>query len=111
MNVVSKVRKELKEGSSEKRQRSAQRFFKENIKCYGLSSSDTNKISRVNYQQIKNFNKKEVFDISEELFKSGYFEEFMIGAEWVQKHNREFSKSDFSFFEKCVKTYIDNWAK
>jgi len=111
MNVIIKVRKELKERSSEKRQRSAQRFFKENIKCYGLSSSDNTKISKENYQYIKGFKKKEVFDICEVLFKSGYLEEFMIGADWVQKRNREFVKSDFLLFEKWVNNYIDNWAK
>lgn len=111
MNVTTKVKKELKEKSSEKRQNSAQRFFKEKIKCHGLSSSDTTKISKENYHYIKDFNKKEVFDICEVLFKSGYLEEFMIGADWVQRRNHEFVKSDFLFFEKWVKTYIDNWAK
>ncbi len=111
MDIVNLVRSDLKNKYSKEREESSQRFFKERIKCYGLSSKDTSIISKKYFPQIENLDKNDTFRICEKMFLTGYLEEFMIAADWVYRIRAKFTKSDFLVFEKWVRKYIDNWAK
>lgn len=110
-NIVSELRKELKANIDDKTKAGAQRYFKENIKCYGNKTSVVTRIGKEYFQKIKNKNKKEIFAICEELLRSGYNEEAWIAAAWTDNMRKEFTPGDFKIFEKWVENYIDNWAK
>ena len=109
--IIKQIREELKAGADEKVKISAQRFFKDEIKVYGLKSAAVTKIAKTYFSQIKQLNKKEIFLIYQELFSSGFLEEFAIAADWSYNICDRFEPKDFKTFERWIKTYIDNWAK
>jgi len=110
-SIIKKIREELKAGLDEKVKIATQRFFKEEIKVYGLKSAAVTKIANTYFSQIKNLDKKEIFSLCEELYSSGYLEEAGIAATWSYKICDRFSAGDFKIFERWIKKYIDNWAK
>jgi 3-methyladenine DNA glycosylase AlkD len=112
MNQTNKkIRDELKANSDDKIRTSTQRFFKEPIKTYGINTAKVRKIANNYFKQIKQLEKKEIFNLCEELFSSGYLEEFGIAANWSYKIAEKFSETDFKIFERWINSYVDNWAK
>ncbi len=109
--IISEIRKELKANIDEKTKTSAQRFFKEDIQCYGHKASVVTRISKECFQKIKGENKETIFAICEELFHSGYNEEAWIAAAWADNMHKDFQPGDFKIFERWLEEYIDNWAK
>lgn len=88
----------------------AQRFFKEPIKVYGIKSATVSRLSRQYWPQIKNLTKPELFNLAEKLFKSGYCEEAYLAADWLA-HYGHCQLTDIEVYEKWLSKYIDNWAK
>jgi 3-methyladenine DNA glycosylase AlkD len=111
IKILKQIREELKSAADEKVKISTQRFFKEEIKTYGMKSAAVAKIAKTYFQQIKDSDKKEIFTLCEELFASGYIEEFGIAADWSYKIADRFLPVDFKVLERWIKTYVDNWAK
>lgn len=111
MNILKKVRQELKANVEEKYRRDNQRYFKEKISCYGVRTPIVREIAKKHFKQIKHLNKKEIFSLSEDLFKNQYNEETTTAIQWVGEISKQFEKSDFRIFENWLKKYIDNWGK
>jgi 3-methyladenine DNA glycosylase AlkD len=111
MEIINDLRNELKKKTSPKGQKSAQRFFKEEIKCYGIKSKEVKQISREYFDRLENPDKNEVFSLAEVLFRSGFEEEAMIAADWVYRTKRKFEETDIDIFEVWIDKYIDDWAK
>ena len=87
------------------------RFFKEEVLCYGVKSALVGKIAKNYFNEIKSENKKEIFALCEELFRSDYCEEAYIAAEWAYQVRNDYSEDDFFIFERWIENYINNWAK
>jgi len=111
MNVINKIRTELKEKTEEKTKKSFQRFFKEEVKYYGVKTGEVGKLSKKYWEEVKDLKKEEIFSLCEELYSSGFCEEAFIVSWWVPKLTSQFTENDFKIFEKWVNKYIDNWAK
>jgi 3-methyladenine DNA glycosylase AlkD len=109
-NIINQIKRELNENANEKIRIGGQRYFKEEVRLYGLKSAHVNQISRNHLQKIKGQGKKQVFDFCEKLFHSGYLEEAIIACNWSYYFKKEYIPDDFSNFEKWVKQYINNWA-
>ncbi len=110
-NIILKLRKELKQNSDAKTKESFQRFFKEEVKFYGVRAGLVSKISKESFGEIKDLSKKEIFSLCEELFRSGISEEAWIAADWAERIKSRFTPGDFKIFERWIGKYIDNWAK
>lgn len=108
--IIDNIRRDLKTASSEKVKLSGQRFFKENIKMYGVSMPDVKKLARKYLAEIENASKNEVFDLCEELWKSGYMEESFVACDFSYAIHKKYEEKDFKVFESWVKKYINNWA-
>ncbi|HBY09699.1 DNA alkylation repair protein [candidate division WWE3 bacterium RIFOXYA12_FULL_43_11] len=108
--LVPYIRTQLKKNSDAKIRTSFQRFFKEPVLCYGVKSGIVGKIARENFAHVSGLSKKELFSTAEDLFKSGYCEESWIAADWIHRKN-DCAESDFSFYERWIDKYIDNWAE
>jgi len=108
--IIEDVRKSLKELSDETTKQGGQRFFKEHIKMYGVKAPEVKKISKDYFKTIKEKPKKEIFELCEELWQSGYVEESMIACHWSYALRKKFEPSDIEIFEKWVKLYVNNWA-
>lgn len=111
MEALDGVRADLKKASNKKVQESFQRFFKNVVKFWGVKSAEVRKIANDSYKSVKSKSKSETFEITEELFSSGYSEEASVASNWVYKRAREFEKGDIKIFEKWIDKYINDWAK
>jgi 3-methyladenine DNA glycosylase AlkD len=108
--ILSTIRRELRKNSDEHTRRTAQRFFKERVKVFGVKTATVGKISKNSLNEINCLSKKEIFRLCEELFSSGYMEESFIACNWSYHLREKFEKGDIILFEKWVYRYVSNWA-
>lgn len=85
-------------------------FFKEPIDPIGVRAGDTRKISAKYYEEVKDASKQELFQLCEELLKTGIMEYGTIAFSWSYKIKDNYTKNDFAIFERWLKKYIKNWA-
>jgi len=109
-SILEQVRQELINSVDEKTQGSAQHFFKEKITAYGVKVPVVNTISNTFLSEIKSKSKEEVFDLCEELWRSGMLEESFIACNWSYAVYKKFEPCDFEVFEHWVQNHVDNWA-
>lgn len=109
-SILEQVRLELKNSVDEKTLDTAQHFFKEQITAYGVKVPVVNKISSTFLSEIRSKSKQEVFDLCEELWRSGMLEESFIACSWSYAICKKFEPSDFEVFKRWVQNYVDNWA-
>ncbi len=108
--IIEQVRKTLNGSIDEKTKNSAQRFFKEEIKSYGVKVPIVNQISKASFAEIKGKTKTEIFALCEELWQSGNFEECIIACNWSYALRKHYEPEDFMVFKHWVHNYVSNWA-
>ena len=108
--VIVKIRKDLKENADPKTQQNFQRFFKEEVKYYGIKTGPVVKIAKKYWNEIKSKDKKEIFSLCEELYKSRYCEEAFIVSTWAALLSPRFEPSDIHTLRHFIERYITNWA-
>ena len=108
--IINKVRHELKQNSDVKTLKSNRRFFKEEIRLYGVKTPVVIKIGKKYLTEIKGMEKTRVFHICEELWRSGFMEESFIACLWAYSVRKDFAPKDFKVFEKWVNNFVGNWA-
>ncbi len=109
--TINAIRKQLKQNASEKTKKTAQTFFKEKIKIYGVTAPVAVKIGKESFKNIKDKTKAEIFALCEELLKSGYIEEAFIAYNWSHYLHKDFEPEDFKIFERWVNKNVSNWAE
>jgi 3-methyladenine DNA glycosylase AlkD len=109
-DIIHQLRSELESGSSESGIKSGKRFFKEEIRLYGLKSDLVRKISLEGFEQIRGLGRERIFSLCEILWKSGFLEESFIACEWAYHLKKEFKPEDFIIFEHWLNRYVNNWA-
>tara|TARA_R110002167_G_scaffold29771_6_gene99107 strand:+ start:893 stop:1600 length:708 start_codon:yes stop_codon:yes gene_type:complete len=109
-NIIDKVREALQNKVDEKALAGSQHFFKEKIKCYGVRAPMVRQIGKEFFKMIKDRSKSEIFDLCEDLWRSGFIEESFVACHWSYFIRAKFEPSDFARFEKWIDDYIDNWA-
>ena len=110
-NLIITIRSELEKNTSEKGRLTGQRYFKEEIKLYGIKAAVIHKISKEYYKKIKDMSKQDIFTMCDELWQSGYIEEAAIACNWSYFVHKRYEPSDFKIFERWIKTYVSNWAE
>jgi 3-methyladenine DNA glycosylase AlkD len=100
----------LIKNADEKTRLSGERFFKEDVKLYGIKSANVSRISKEHYKNITDKSKSQIFSLCNELWKSGYMEESFVACNWAYNVRKQFEPDDFDIFEKWVSTYVGNWA-
>lgn len=108
--IIIKLKKELRASADKQTKESAKRFFKEEIKVYGIKTATVSKIGKEYFKSIKDLEKKEIFALCEELFASGYMEESFVACQWSEKVANRFEKKDWRVLEGWIKKYVHNWA-
>jgi len=87
------------------------RFFKEEVKIYGVNTALVGKIGNQYWKQITHLGKNKIFALCEELLSTGYCEDAFIVSGWLPNLSNEFQASDIYIFKNWIEKYIDNWAK
>lgn len=108
--IIDKIREELIQDADEKTKSSGERFFKEEVKLYGLKSAEVSRISKEYYKTIRDKSKIHIFSLCDELWNSGYMEESFVACNWAYNMHKQYEPADFDVFEKWVNIYIGNWA-
>ena len=109
-SIIKQFRQELFRNADEATKRSGERFFKEEVKMYGVKSAIGSKIGREHYKAIKDKSKAHIFLLCEELWKSGVMEESFAACNWSYNVRREYAPADFELFGRWVNEYVSNWA-
>ncbi len=108
--VLQSLRQQLEENADPKTKESGPKFFKEQVRLHGVKTATVTKISKEFYKNLKNVNKNIIFDLCEDLWKSGYLEESFVACNWSYSLHKQYSPEDFYVFEKWVSLYVNNWA-
>jgi len=108
--LINNIRTELIRNADEKTRIQGEKYFKENIKIYGLKSAQVEKISKEYYKTIADKSKTNIFSLCEELWQSGFMEEAGIACMWSYNVRRDYEPADFNLFERWVNKYVSNWA-
>lgn len=109
-NTIAQIRQELNQIADEKTREGGQRYFKEEVKLYGVKSADVSKIGKKYFDSIKEKKKSEIFELCEELWRSGYMEESFIACNWSYFIHKRYEEKDLKVFEKWLEEYVSNWA-
>lgn len=109
--ILAAIRVELAQNVDEKTKESAHRFFKEEVKFYGVKTAIVRDIAKKHFRAIKNKGKKEIFSLCESLLQSDFSEEAFIASEWAYALRKDYEPADFLVFEDWVQKYVNNWAK
>ena len=110
-NIIQKIRKELKSNIDLEYKKGSYRFFKEDIKLYGVRVPLVRKMSQKYFFEIKDLDKKKIISLCDELLKSGYIEESVIAFDWMYRIKNQYNKNDFKVFESWVEKYVSNWGR
>ncbi len=108
--IVEKVRQTLIGAADEKTRLSGERFFKEEVKIYGVASASAQKFSRDFFKEVKDLPKDEILALCEEFWKSGYMEESFVACHWSDLILDRLVREDFATLERWVSLYVSNWA-
>ena len=109
-NVLAEIRKELKKEGDEKTRESGKKFFKEDVRLYGIKTAVVSRIAKEYFKSIKGKDKEEIFGLCEELWKSGFMEESFIACNWSYLICKKYEPEDFVVFQRWVNNYVSNWA-
>jgi 3-methyladenine DNA glycosylase AlkD len=108
--VIARIREDLKTQADPEIRRTARRFFKEEIVCYGIKTAAVTTIAKTYWKEVRSRDKQEIFGLCEELYRSGMMEEAFIVANWVPDLAERFEPGDIVVFRRWIDTYITNWA-
>jgi len=111
VNLLEQIRTDLKAATDLKTQESFRRFFKEQVKYYGVKTETVGKIAKKYWPQVKDFGKQAIFGLCEELYGSDYTEEAFIVAFWLPNYLDHLEPNDLATFKRWIECYINNWAK
>lgn len=108
--TIEKLRTQLSDSSDKLIQQKTQYYFKEDVKSYGIKSSDVQRISKNIFKEIEKQSKEEIFEYCSVLWESGYMEECIIACNWAESQHKKYVESDFDLFEHWLQNHITNWA-
>jgi 3-methyladenine DNA glycosylase AlkD len=108
--VIEQIREDLKFHADPEIQKTSQRFFKEEITCYGIKTKIVINIAKKYWNVVKGRPKPEIFTLCEGLYLSGYIEESFIVSNWTHALADQYEPEDLAVFQQWIDRYITNWA-
>ena len=111
LDIIQQIRKQLQAKATEQNRLGAERYFKEEVKFYGVRVPDVRVIAKQAFQQIKELDKTEIFELCEDLLKSGYSEEALLAFIWADYLTKKQETQDFDVFERWLNKYVSSWAE
>jgi 3-methyladenine DNA glycosylase AlkD len=110
IDLIGRIRRELKEKADPATKESGKHYFKEKIKLYGVKTAVVQKIAKEHFKKIGKMSKNEIFNACELLWRSGYMEESFIACNWAEALHERYEEKDLKVFESWLKKYVSNWA-
>jgi 3-methyladenine DNA glycosylase AlkD len=110
-SLIAQIRVDLKNNSDEHTAQIFHRFFKEEIKVYGVKTATVEKIAKKHWPQAKVLSKQEIFGLCEELYRSGVMEEAFVVSSWMPTYIDNLEAQDIFTFKRWIELYVTNWAE
>jgi len=110
-DLISLIRAELESNIDMRTKENSSRFFKEDVKCYGVKTAIVSKIAKKYFNLVSEKSKNEIYSYCEELLISDYLEESFIAFKWAYSLKDQYEPEDFAVFERWIGDYVNNWAK
>ena len=110
-SILVQLRRDLVAHADPQTQNTFQRFFKEQVKYYGVKTPVVGKIAKKYWKQVRTLDKKEIFELCEELYRSDYTEEAFVVSFWLPNYMDKLEPQDLETFRVWIERYINNWAK
>jgi 3-methyladenine DNA glycosylase AlkD len=88
----------------------ATRFFKEQVKLYGVRVPRVRKIAANYAADLKQVPLQELFPLCEQLLKTGYMEDATIALALVYKRRTNLVVDDSKVVGRWLSAYVSNWA-
>lgn len=110
--ILDNVRKSLKDNADPQILASSARYHKEGEapKVYGVGMANVGKIAKEAFKQIKHLPKQEIFELCEDLWRTGFLEESVVACIWAESLHKQYEPADFKIFEHWVHDCVTNWA-
>jgi 3-methyladenine DNA glycosylase AlkD len=108
--LLTGLRNELRAAADEKTRQSGERFFKEEVRLYGVKTALVHKMAKAHFKNIDHLEKAEIFALCEALWKSGYMEESFVACNWSYYLRKNYEPADLGVFENWLNCYVSNWA-
>ena len=108
--VIEAIRQELTAHADPEIREKSQRFFKEEVRCYGMKTATAISIAKKYWKEVNSREKQEIFRLCEELYRSGMMEEAFVVSVWAPRLADRYEPGDIAVFRHWVETYITNWA-
>ena len=109
-DILTMARKALQNKADPEARRGTQRFFKEEIRPYGVKSADVNAIARRVWAAVKKRPKADIFGLCDLFWESGFMEEGGIACELAYSMRKSYAEEDFAVFDRWLEAYVRNWA-
>jgi 3-methyladenine DNA glycosylase AlkD len=109
--IIQQIRQDLTANVDQHTTETAQHYFKEDIKVYGVKTATVGKVAKKYWAQAKTLPKQEIFDLCEELYRSGYMEEAFIVSNWMPEYIKHLEVADLAVFKRWIDAYVSNWAE
>ena len=110
--ILKRIRVELSTRADLELRESQKRYFKEAMESYGIKTAEVQRMAKAVLKELKQAkaSKDEIFELCEELWKSGMQEEMHIACAFSESQVKLYEPSDFETFGRWIKTYVSNWA-
>lgn len=109
-SIIYELKSDLVKNSAGEYRKSSERYFRENVKLYGVKATDLHKLETLHYKALTDKSKANIFKLCETLFESGMMEEALIACMWSDRVHKQYHMDDIRVFEKWVNKYVSNWA-
>jgi 3-methyladenine DNA glycosylase AlkD len=108
--LLSEIRQQLKNKVDESIIGSEKRFFKEEVKVWGVPTKVVGGIAKSFKPAIKNLSPAQVYAMCEQLLAAGYLEEAWLACEFCYLKRDQYQSEDFAIFAGWLEKYVTNWA-
>lgn len=109
--VFNEIQYQLKSNVDEEYKIGSSNYFKEPIMLYGVRIPIVRKIARVVSKNTLDWDLEDIFEISDNLVRTGIAENFCVGVELVFRRKEELKKENFYFFESWLFDIVRDWSK
>lgn len=108
--IISQIQKDLHQNLDLEYQQGATRYFKEQIKIYGVRAPIVRKIAANYNSRLKKTELISLWPLCEKLMQSGFMEEATIALAFIYKKKSELKIQDFRILQQWLNKYVTNWA-
>ena len=110
VELLDRVREQLREAGTPEVAAAMKRFFKEPIDFYGVKAPGIREISRRAWHEVKKWTPADRNKFCTALFQGGMSEEGAVAIYVYDRFKKQCAACEFKLFERWLDRYVDNWG-